>query len=106
MNSSIDIQLFGDFALTQDEQIMGGLDSPRLQALLAYLLLQAGELCAPDGAPVNQAVIHCRLYQLLLKRHRHRRHAVIHAQLHQDIADMVLDSGEADHQTLGDFGVV
>ena len=39
MSGGIEIQLFGDFAVKQDGQLVSGLDSPRMQALLAYLLL-------------------------------------------------------------------
>jgi DNA-binding SARP family transcriptional activator len=37
---TLEIRLFGDFALRQDGRLVAGLDSQRLQTLLAYLLLQ------------------------------------------------------------------
>jgi len=40
MSSSIAIRLFGDFTLANDGQVVNGLDSARLQSLLAYLLLR------------------------------------------------------------------
>ena len=39
MNGRVAIRLFGDFSLMQDGRLVSGLDSTRLQALLAYLLL-------------------------------------------------------------------
>lgn len=40
MADSLALRLLGDFALRQDGQLINGLDSPRLQTLLAYLALR------------------------------------------------------------------
>jgi DNA-binding SARP family transcriptional activator len=42
MNNTLEIRLFGDFALRQNGRFITDLDSVRLQALLAYLLLHRG----------------------------------------------------------------
>jgi predicted ATPase/DNA-binding SARP family transcriptional activator len=39
MSPALQIQLLGSFCLVRDQQPVSGLDSPRLQSLLAYLLL-------------------------------------------------------------------
>jgi DNA-binding SARP family transcriptional activator len=81
------IQLLGDFRLLYKDVIMTGIDSPRLQSLLAYLLLhrdtalvrsQLAYLLWPESGD-SQALANLRSLLLRLRRLLPEADAFIHA---------------------------